>query len=232
MDTTMSDSVVRLECSLVLALGFAAAPVLALEPAAAPAANWDRMFTVWIAVAVGIYLIVALPMLYFLWRYRYRAGVNETGATEEAGPGIEVLWTVVPLIIVLFLATQSAALYAYQRSAPPDALPVKANARMWAWEFEYPNGKQSTGELYVPVGKPVRLLLTSQDVIHSLHIPAAKVMEDAVRGRTTELWFEFKRPGEYRAFCREYCGTMHAYMLASVKAVGPDEFDRWLAQKD
>lgn len=200
-------------------------------PVAEPAASWDRMFVIWLVVGVGIYLVVALPMLYFLWRYRYRKGVNEQGAAEEGSPGIEVLWTVVPLIIVIYLASQSLALYAHQRTPPADALEVKVEARMWGWDFEYPNGKHSTTELYVPLGKPVKLLLTSRDVIHSLYIPAAKVMEDAVPGRVTELWFRFDRAGEYRGYCREYCGTAHSYMLAAVKVVPPEEFERWLAQR-
>ncbi len=218
----------RAVAALCAALSGAAA---AAEPVAYPAGQWDHIFDVWIAVAVGIYAIVAVPMLYFLWRYRYRPGVNEVGASEEAGPGIEVLWTVVPLIIVLFLATQSVALYAKQRNAPEGALEVKVEAMMWAWNFEYPNGKQSTAELVVPVGKPVKLRMTSKDVIHSLHVPAAKVMEDAVPGRVTEMWFQFNKAGEYRSFCREYCGTAHAYMLATIKAVAADEFERWLAAK-
>jgi cytochrome c oxidase subunit 2 len=215
--------IARFPLALVPALAAAA------EPVAQPAAQWDRMFGIWLAVAVGIYLVVAVPMLYFLWKYRWRAGTNEVGAAEEAGPGIEVLWTVVPLIIVLFLATQSFALYAQQRTAPADALPVRAEAFMWGWNFQYANGRQSTAELVVPVGKPVKLALSSKDVIHSLHVPAAKVMEDAVPGRVTEMWFQIERAGEYRSFCREYCGTMHAYMQATIKAVPADEFERWLA---
>lgn len=217
-------------CRAIAAAGCLAAVdvAAAAEPVAYPAGQWDHIFDVWIAVAVGIYLVVAAPMLYFLWRYRYRPGINETGASEEAGPGIEVLWTVVPLIIVLFLATQSVALYAKQRNAPDGALDVKVEAMMWAWNFQYPNGKQSTAELVVPVGKPVKLRMTSKDVIHSFHVPAAKVMEDAVPGRITEMWFQINKPGEYRGFCREYCGTAHAYMMATIKAIPTDDFERWL----
>lgn len=198
------------------------------EPNAYPAALWDRMFDIWLIIVVGIYLIVAVPMLYFLWKYRYREGVNEQGAVEEGGPGLEVLWTVVPLIIMIYLATQSFALYARQRTAPAGALTVKVESAMWSWSFEYPNGKQSATDLYVPAGKPVKLLLTSKDVVHAFHVPAAKVMEDAVPGRVTEMWFQFNKAGDYRAYCREYCGTAHAYMMASIKVLAQEEFDRWL----
>jgi cytochrome c oxidase subunit 2 len=107
-------------------------------------------------------------------------------------------------------------------------LPVKAEAFLWAWQFEYPNGKQSGSVLYVPVGKPVKLLLSSRDVIHAFHIPDAKTMEDAVPGRVTQMWFQFNETGDYRAFCREYCGTAHSYMLATIRVVPVEEFDAWL----
>ncbi|OGW59913.1 MAG: cytochrome c oxidase subunit II [Nitrospirae bacterium RBG_16_64_22] len=188
------------------------------------------MFNIWLVVAVIIYLVVALPMIYFLFRYRYRKGVNEEGSHEEGGFGIEILWTAVPLIIVIYLATQSFANYTQQRTAPPGALPVKVQGMMWAWTFEYPNGKKAVNDLYVPVGKPVKLLLTSTDVVHAFHIPEAKTMEDAVPGRVTHMWFQFNKIGEYRGYCREYCGTLHSMMLATIKVVSQDEFDKWLQQ--
>ena len=220
-------------------LSLASAEVLAggalATTIAYPGQYWDQMFNIWLIVAVGIYLIVALPMLYFLVKYRYRRGVNEQsaqGAHEEEGPGIgiEVLWTVIPLIIVIYLATQSLAFYTRQRTPPADSLPVKVESAMWSWNFEYSNGKKSTTDLYVPVGKPVKLLLSSKDVIHAFHIPDAKTMEDAVPGRVTHMWFQFNKTGEYRAYCREYCGTAHAFMLATIKVVTPGEFEQWLKQ--
>ena len=204
------------------------AAAAATVPVAYPAPYWEQMRDIWLGVAIVIYLIVALPMLYFLVRYRYRKGSNERGAIEEGGPGIEVLWTVVPLIIVIYLAVQSAVLYAKQRTAPADAMQVRVEGMMWAWQMTYPNGKQTVNVLHVPAGKPVELLLTSKDVIHAFHIPAARTMEDAVPGRVTRLWFQFNETGEYRAFCREYCGTAHSYMLATIRVVTPGEFEEWL----
>src|SRR3990172_4600569 len=122
-------------------LSLASVDVLAggasVTPIAYPGQYWDQMFTIWLIVAVGIYLIVALPMLYFLVKYRYRRGVNEQGAHEEDGPGIgiEVLWTVIPLIIVIYLATQSLVFYTRQRTPPADSLPVKVESAMWSWNF-------------------------------------------------------------------------------------------------
>jgi cytochrome c oxidase subunit II len=198
-------------------------------PLAYPGHLWDQMFDIWITLAVVIYLIVAVPMVYFLFRYRYKKGENEKGATDEHGNiGLEVLWTVVPLIVVLYLAIQSAAFYTQQRTPPPDSMVVKTSGMMWAWEFEYSNGKKSINELWVPVGKPIKLELMSKDVIHAFHIPAAKTMEDAVPGRVNQMWFQFNETGEYPSFCREYCGTAHAYMRSTIKVVTQAEFDQWV----
>lgn len=202
----------------------------ATVPLAYPAPYWDQMFNIWLVVAIVIYLLVAVPMLYFLVRYRYRKGVNELGAVETGGPGIEVLWTVVPLIVVIYLAVQSAAFYTQQRTPPPDAMEVKVEGMLWAWNFEYPNGKKTVGVLTVPVGTPINLMMTSRDVIHAFHIPKAKVMEDAVPGRVTRMWFQFNETGDYQAFCREYCGTAHSYMLARIHVVTEEEFATWIEQ--
>lgn len=208
--------------------GLSVGTALAGEPLALPASNWDLMYHIWLIIAVVIYLIVALPMLYFLRKYRYQAGINEVGSTEEGGVGLEVFWTVVPLMIMIYLASQSFALYSTTRNAPADSMPIKVEAAMWSWTFEYANGKKSVAEMYVPVGKPVKLLMTSKDVVHSFHIRDAKTMEDVVPGRVTELWFQFNQPGDYQTYCREYCGTAHAYMQATIKAVPQEEFDAWL----
>lgn len=202
----------------------AAAAATEAVPLAYPANLWDQMFLIWIVVAVSIYVIVSIPIAWFLLRYRYKKGVNEIGADEEGGLGLEVLWTVVPLIIVIYLAVQSATFYVEQRTPPPDSIVVKTEGMMWAWQFTYPNGKIAVATLTVPVGKPVKLELTSRDVIHAFHIPDAKTMEDAVPGRVTHMWFQFNETGEFRAFCREYCGTAHAYMLATIKVVSEDEY--------
>ena len=193
-----------------LAVTTATATAAETVPLAYPADAWNQMFVIWLIVAVVIYLIVGLPIAYFFFRYRYRKGINEVGADEDGGLGLEVLWTVVPLIIVIYLAVQSATLYVEQRTPPPDSLVVKTEGMMWAWQFTYPNGKIAVATLTVPVGKPIKLEMTSRDVIHAFHIPAAKTMEDAVPGRVTHMWFQFNETGEFPAFCREYCGTAHA----------------------
>ena len=206
----------------------AAAATQGTVPLAYPADKWDQIYDIWIWLSVVIYLIVAIPMLYFLFRYHVKKDSTEKGADEHGSTGLEVLWTVVPLIIVIYLAVQGAVFYNEQRTPPPGSMVIKTEGMMWAWTFEYENGKKSYNEVYVPVGKPVKLELTSKDVLHAFHIPAAKTMEDAIPGRVTYIWFQFNETGEFPSFCREYCGTAHAYMRATIKVVSEEEFGQWV----
>jgi len=200
-----------------------------MEPVAYPGDKWDQIYDIWIVLAVVIYLLVSLPMLYFLFKYRYRKDANERGADEHGSIGLEVLWTVVPLMIVIYLAVQSAVFYKDQRTAPADAITIRTTGSMWAWEFEYPNGKTSITNLYIPVGKPVKLELTSKDVIHAFYVREAKTMEDAIPGRVTTMWFQFNQTGEFKAYCREYCGIAHAYMIATIKVISPEAYETWVS---
>ena len=113
------------------------------------------------------------------------------------------------------------------RDIPDDAMPVTVRAQMWSWVFEYENGKQST-ELIVPTGRPVKLNLESSDVIHSFFVPAFRLKEDCMPGRTNHAWFESTRDGEYNILCAEYCGERHSAMLSMVKSIPAREFDEWL----
>ncbi|WP_448588330.1 cytochrome c oxidase subunit II [Thermocrinis sp.] len=220
------------------------------QPLAEPAQLWDKMYYIWLVISVVIYLVVFIPGAYFLVKYRYRKGSNEEAQHVHESSMLEVLWTIVPVIIVIYLATQSFAFYKSQRTAPPGSLEIKVTGFMWGWSFEYPNGKQvysffnmiedqetksylpfdkipDMAKAYIPAGVPIKVLLTSQDVIHSFYVHPAKVTEDAVPGRITHMWFKINQPGEYWVFCREYCGTKHSKMAAVLKVVPKEEFEKW-----
>jgi cytochrome c oxidase subunit 2 len=214
---------------------------LAQEVVAYPKVYWENSYKVWLAVAVIIYLVVAIPALYFMLKYRYREGVHEEGEHIEGNTALEVVWTVIPIIIVLFLATYSFANFVKQRNAPEGAMELKVVGFMWGWEFEYPNGKKvyaffnpqsytapEEQKAYIPAGKPVKVILTSRDVIHSFFVLPAMITEDAVPGRLTHLWFQVNKPGEYYVLCREFCGTWHSRMFAVLKVVPEAEFNAWL----
>ncbi|WP_340694447.1 cytochrome c oxidase subunit II [Hydrogenobacter thermophilus] len=214
----------------------------AQEVLAYPKVYWENSYKVWLIVAVVIYLVVAIPALYFMLKYRYKAGVHEEGEHIEGNTALEVVWTVIPIIIVLFLATYSFANFVKQRNAPENAMELKVVGFMWGWEFEYPNGKKvyaffnpqnytapEEQKAYIPAGKPVKVILTSRDVIHSFFVLPAMVTEDAVPGRLTHLWFQINKPGEYYVLCREFCGTWHSHMFAVLKVVPEAEFNAWLS---
>ena len=154
---------------------------------------------------------------------RHKKAENIHGNTA-----LEIIWTVIPTIIVLIMFFLGWKGFTFIRNAPDDAMTVTVNARMWSWLFEYDNGIQ-TDTLYVPVNRPVKLLLQSQDVIHSFFIPAFRIKEDAVPGYQNYLWFEANEAGNYDVLCAEYCGLRHAYMYTKVKVLPENEFSSWQA---
>ncbi|MGC8766703.1 MAG: hypothetical protein ACP5QP_03290 [Brevinematia bacterium] len=146
------------------------------------------------------------------------------------------------MILVIFLATYSFSNFVNQRNFPIEGIDLRITAFMWGWEAQYPNGKVVTTsfnpddpynkteeeKFYIPVGKKIRVFLTSRDVIHSFYVQPAMISEDAVPGRITYMWFEINKEGEYIVFCREFCGTWHSYIVAILKAVPEEEFKKWL----
>jgi len=218
-----------------------------MDVIALPYKWWAEAVTVWLIVAVIIYIIIAIPGLYFIYKYKYKPGEREIGDHDfESHTGLEALLTIIPLLTVIFLATYSFTIFKKIRTVPDGAMTIKVTAFMWGWQFDYldENGKviktvvtgyhandynlQEFEKPVVPAGKPVKVLLTSMDVIHSFFVLPAKVTEDAVPGRTTYMWFQINEPGEYWIFCKEYCGTGHSHMFSKLKVVPPEQFTAWL----
>lgn len=190
-----------------------------------PVQQVDLAFYIIFGVSALLLLGITATMLWFVWRYEHR---RNPVPTEIPGSIIaETAWTVIPTLIVMALFYYGWAGYKALRTVPPDALEVGVKARMWSWIFEYPNGKRSS-VLYVPAGRPVKLNMTSVDVIHSLYIPAFRIKMDTVPGMETYAWFRAEAPGEFDILCAEYCGLKHANMLSSVKAVTSEKFSQWL----
>jgi cytochrome c oxidase subunit II len=177
-------------------------------------------------VSVG----VALVALYLYVRYRRR---SEQHRSTRVNPStlFEVFAIGAPLS--LFLAWFVLGFRGYVRlyTPPADAMDVYVTAKQWMWKFSYPDGPNSIGILRVPVGRPVRLLMTSRDVIHSFFVPDFRVKQDVLPGRYTQTWFEVVAPGRYQVLCAEYCGTGHSTMRAWVEAMRPADYDRWLGEQ-
>jgi cytochrome c oxidase subunit 2 len=186
----------------------------------------DTAFYLILGASVVILVGITAVMVYFLFKYNKKrhpkADTSITGNNK-----LEIIWTVIPTIIVMIMFYYGWAGFSPMRNVPKDAIAVKAVARMWSWTFEYPNGKKSD-KLIVPFNKPVKLDLTSVDVIHSLYVPAFRIKEDVVPGRNNMMWFAANKLGSYDLFCAEYCGLRHSYMFTTVEVVDDAAWQEWI----
>ena len=186
----------------------------------------DATFAVILAIEVFLLFAVTAAMIFFVIRYRKKK--NPRSENVEGGMLLEIAWTAIPTVLVLIMFYIGLKSFILIRKVPEGAMPVQVTARQWSWQFTYANGKQSR-TLTVPLGKPVRLVLRSQDVLHCLYIPAFRIKEDCVPGLETYLWFTAKETGSYDIFCTEYCGLGHSDMLSKVVVTSAKEFDAWYA---
>ena len=184
----------------------------------------DSVFYFILGISVVLLFLNTAVMIYFVIRYSRKRNPNPEDVHENLT--IEILWTVIPTILVLIIFWAGWKGFVYMRTAPPDAMIVKVTARQWSWTFDYENGKQDS-VLRVPVGKPIKLLITSADVLHSLYIPAYRIKEDCVPGMETHLWFLPDEIGSYDLFCSEYCGVAHSSMITKVQVMARKDFDDW-----
>jgi cytochrome c oxidase subunit II len=187
----------------------------------------DALFNFVNLVSLIIFLGVIAAMFYLAWHYRRRTPYDRPGLVKESKV-LEAAWVVVPTILVMVTFMWGFSLFIRANVAPPDSYEIYARGVQWRWDFEYPNGTITAGELHVPVGRPVKLIMSSEDVLHSLYIPAFRTKFDVLPNRYTSLWFQATDTGEYQVFCTEYCGTSHSGMLATVIAHTPEEFEEWL----
>jgi len=180
-----------------------------------------------IIFGIGIFFLagITLVMLFFVFRY----GRKRHPRAEQLKDNnvLEVVWTVIPLILVLLMFYYGYVAFTPMRDVPADAMPVKVIGKMWSWTFEYEGGKQSP-VLVIPLNKPIKLNLFSEDVIHSLYIPAFRIKEDVVPGKNNYMWFKAEQAGEYDILCSVYCGLRHSYMEAKARVVPEAEFQKWL----
>ena len=180
-----------------------------------------------VITVISVVLLVLITALMVAFVIKYRRKRHPRASQIEGNALLETAWTVIPTILVLGMFYYGWIGYKLMRSPPPGSMEVTAIAQMWSWQFRYPNGKQSA-ELYVPVDQPVKVNLESRDVLHSFYVPAFKVKQDVVPGRTNFLWFQPENVGEFDIFCAEYCGQRHSYMLSKVVVVAQNEFDEWV----
>ena len=186
-------------------------------------------------IAVVCILLITGAMLVFAFLYRRRAELDDKASNGEFithNAGLEAVWTIIPSVVcvlVFFLGFKS---YRETRLPPSNAMEIRVNAyASWSWGFTYPNGKKTSNELIVPFGKPVRLIMTSDKVIHSFFVPALRLKEDVYAGNYSYLWFTPDKMGEFHIFCAEYCGLKHSSMRGVLKVVSQQAFDDFLLDR-
>ncbi len=175
-------------------------------------------------IAVGVFILIVV----FAVRYRRRYAGYVPPAIE-GNNRLEIAWIVIPTIIALATFAWAAVVYVHMYNPPQDATTIYVVGRQWMWKAQQPTGQWENNELHVPVGKPVKLVMTSQDVIHDFFIPAFRVKQDVIPGRYTTMWFTAEKPGVYDLFCAEYCGTSHSEMIGKVYAMSPQDYEAWLS---
>ena len=186
----------------------------------------DPVFMFLFGACLVLLLGITAAMLVFVLRY-HRSRAPQPTSQVESSLWLEIVWTLLPTILVLAMFWYGWKEYLVLRTVPKGALEVTATARMWSWSFTYPNGATSP-KLYVPAGKPVRVNLVSTDVIHGFFLPAFRVKRDVVPGMPNYAWFVATKPGSYDLFCSQYCGTGHSAMITTVEALPVKEFEEWL----
>ena len=188
----------------------------------------DNVFLYILIICVFLLGLITFLMVYFVIRYRREKHPNP--ADIEGSTWLEITWTIIPTLIVLTMFYYGLTGFEFLKKVPPGAMVVKVIARQWSWLFQYENGIQDT-ELRVPVGKPVKLLLTSQDVIHGFYAPAFRIKQDVVPGMTNTLWFQPTEVGTFDVMCSQYCGLEHSHMLSKIVVLSQEEFTKWYQTK-
>ncbi len=198
------------------------------EQASKFAHNVDNLYFFLIAVSVFFALLIFFLVYIFAVKYRRRS----EDETPKEIPGLlklEILWTVIPLILVMVVFVWGSTLYFERYEPPADALEMYVVGKQWMWYIQHPNGVREINEIHVPTGEPVKLTMSTEDVIHSFFIPAFRIKKDVVPGRYTTMWFEATKPGKYHLFCAEYCGTKHSEMKGWVVVMTPEDYQDWLS---
>jgi cytochrome c oxidase subunit 2 len=198
------------------------------DQASSVADKVDALYFYLTGVTVFFTVLIFSLVFYFAIRYRRRAP-DELPQPIHGSLKLEIFWSVIPLVLVMVMFFWGAWLFYHIRRTPADATQLYVVGKQWMWKIQHPAGQREINELHVPVGRPIKLTMTSEDVIHSFYVPAFRIKMDVLPGRYTELWFTATRPGEYHLFCAEYCGTKHSAMIGRVVVLEPADYESWLA---
>jgi cytochrome c oxidase subunit 2 len=198
------------------------------EQASNFAPNVDALFIYITAVCLFFAVAITLAVVFFFFKYRRKAA-GEIGVPIHGDMRLEVIWLVVPLLLALTMFAGGAVVYVDFRRPPMDTLDIYVVGKQWMWKLQQPTGLREINELHVPVGRDVKLIMASEDVIHDFAVPDFRVKMDVVPGHYTTLWFRPTKPGKYHFFCSQYCGTNHALMGGWVTVLEPSDYEAWLS---
>jgi cytochrome c oxidase subunit 2 len=198
------------------------------EQASGFAGRVDNLYFFITAVTAFFAVLVVTLVAVFATKYRRRTA-DQVGVPVHGALILEITWTVIPLVLAMVMFVWGASVYFALAKPPSNAMEIYTVGKRWMWKFQHVSGQREINELHVPVGQPVKLIIGSEDVIHSVYVPAFRVKMDAVPGKTTTLWFTATKPGRYHLFCTEYCGQKHSGMVGWVTVMEPQAFQTWLA---
>ncbi len=195
--------------------------------ASVAASDVDHLFYFLVGISLFFSCIIFASIFYFALRYRRRSSGQLAGQVHEP-LSLEVTWIVIPLLLTVVIFLWGAKLYSDQSRPPAAAEDIFVVGKQWMWKLQHPEGNREINELHIPLGRPIRLIMTSEDVIHDFFVPAFRVKKDVLPGRYTSIWFQAKQPGTYHFFCSQYCGTNHSQMTGWVTVMRPAEYEQWL----
>jgi cytochrome c oxidase subunit II len=198
------------------------------ESASTMSGRVDALYFFLLAIAVFFTLLIAGLIIVYGIRFRRRVPTS-IGQMIQGGAALEITWIVIPSLITVVIFVWGASVF-FAMSRPPDeTLNIYVVGKQWMWKFQHLDGQREINELHVPVSRAVKLIMTSEDVIHDLFVPAFRMKADVVPGRYTHIWFQATKVGRYQLFCAEYCGTRHSGMIGQVVVMEPVEYQTWLS---
>jgi cytochrome c oxidase subunit 2 len=191
------------------------------------ASKEDALYLFLVAVSAFFVALIFLLIIGFAIKYRRRSPEQKARPTRES-LALELVWSLIPLGLTVIMFTWGAQLFFFASSPPANAIEIDVVGKQWMWKFQHSNGTREIDALHVPVGTPIKLTMTSEDVIHSFFVPAFRIKRDVVPGRYVTAWFQATTPGEYHLFCTQFCGVSHAGMAGYVVVMTPVDYERWL----
>jgi len=203
---------------------------LALFPEQASTFAPDVDHLTYFLLAVSIFFTVLIFAAIFIFAIKYRRrSEQELPGIQHTGLALEIVWSVIPFGLTMVMFTWGASIMFKMSRPPENAMQIYVVGKQWMWKVQHMEGRREINELHVPIGRPIKLTMTSEDVIHSFYMPAFRTKLDVVPGRYGEMWFEPTKTGQFHLFCAEFCGTKHSGMIGSVYVMEPQEYQAWLS---